>query len=151
MRINDLGHAFKEIMWIPCSEMMDYKTPKILAMNEIKSKTTLTEAEEMFNNAQEELCRPEEDVVHYNACKNAYKAIEKYMTGFLLNHGIGIQNSHSIQDLLIQCRKIDSKFNDLNLDYVMDAENVDKLMINLSTAKEFINLAGKTRKLVGLQ
>jgi hypothetical protein len=73
------------------------------------------------------------------------------MTGFLLNHGIGIQNSHSIQDLLIQCRKIDPKFNDLNLDYVMDAENVDKLMINLATAREFINLAGKTRKLVGIQ
>lgn len=119
-------------------------------MNNIKSQSTLSEAEEMLNIAQEELCRPEEDVVHYNVCKHAYKAIEKYLTGFLINHGVHIQNSTSIKELLNQCRKIDSRFNDLNLNHVMDEEHAEKLMMNLHIALEFIQTAKQTRNLVGL-
>lgn len=119
-------------------------------MNDIKSQSTLSEAEEMLNIAQEELCRPEEDVVHYNVCKHAYKAIEKYLTGFLINHGVHIQNSTSIKELLNQCRKIDSRFNDLNLNPLMDEDHADRLMINLHTALEFIKTAKQTRNLVGI-
>ncbi|PSL01711.1 HEPN domain-containing protein [Cecembia rubra] len=119
-------------------------------MNFIKSHSTISEAEEMLNIAQEELCRPEEDVVHYNVCKHAYKAIEKYLTGFLNNHGVHIQNSTSIKELLNQCRKIDAKFNELDLGHLMDEDHADRLMVNLHTAMEFIKTAKQTRVLVGL-
>lgn len=119
-------------------------------MNELKSQSTLSEAEEMLNTAQEELCRPEEDVVHYNVCKHAYKAIEKYMTAYLIQHGVHIQNSTSIKELLNQCRNIDPNFKDLDLNPLMDAEHVDRLMVNLHTALEFIKIAKQTRSLVGL-
>ncbi|MFD2200421.1 HEPN domain-containing protein [Shivajiella indica] len=119
-------------------------------MNDIKSKSTLSEAEEMLNTAQEELCRPEEDVVHYNVCKHAYKAIEKYLTGYLLNHGVHIQNSNHIKELLHQCHNIDPKFKELDLNPLLDAEHADRLMVNLHTAMEFIKIAKQTRGLVGL-
>jgi HEPN domain-containing protein len=119
-------------------------------MNDLKSKSTLSEADEMLHTAEEELCRPEEDVVHYNVCKHAYKAIEKYMTGYLIQHGEHIQNSTSIKELLNSCRKIDPNFNNLDLNPVTDAEHADRLMINLHTAMEFIKIAKQTRNLVGL-
>jgi HEPN domain-containing protein len=119
-------------------------------MNDLKSKSTLSEADEMLHTAEEELCRPEEDVVHYNVCKHAYKAIEKYMTAYLIEHGVHIQNSTSIKELLNQCRSIDPDFKELDINPVMDAEHVDRLMVNLRTALEFIKIAKQTRSLAGL-
>ena len=118
-------------------------------MNSIQFHPTMSEADEMLDLAKEELCRPEEDVVHYNACKHAYKAIEKYMTGYLIQHGAHILNSNHIKDLLAQCQKIDKKFNALNFDRVISTEDQEKLMMNLHTAQTFIQLAEKTRGLVG--
>ncbi|WP_158857455.1 HEPN domain-containing protein [Lunatibacter salilacus] len=117
-------------------------------MHSTKFQSTLSEADEMLHQAKEELCRPEEDVVHYNVCKHAYKAIEKYMTGYLIHHGVHILHSNHIKDLLGQCRKIDKKFNDLNFDQVISAEDPEKLMMNLHTAQTFIFLAEKTRGFV---
>ena len=118
-------------------------------MNNLKSHTILEEADDMLDMAKEELCRPEEDVVHYNVCKHAYKAIEKYMTGYLLQNGVHIQQSNHIKDVLNQCRALDSKFNQLNYDPVISAEDPEKLMMNMHTAKTFIFLAEKTRDYVG--
>lgn len=114
-------------------------------MNPTKYQSAYAEADEMLEMAKEELCRPAEDVVHYNVCKHAYKAIEKYMVGYLLSHDKEIhQNSH-IKDLLNQCKMVDNKFNDLNYDPVISAEDPEKLMMNLHTAQTFLNLAEKTR------
>lgn len=117
-------------------------------MNSSKFQSTLSEADEMLDLAKEELCRPEEDVVHYKVCKHAYKAIEKYMTGYLIQHGVHIQNSNHINALLAQCQKTDKKFHNINFDPVISAEDPEKLMMNLHTAQTFIQLAEKTRDLV---
>lgn len=118
-------------------------------MNSPKFQSTLSEADDMLDLAKEELCRPEEDVVHYNVCKHAYKAIEKYMTGFLIQHGVHIQHSNHIKDLLGQCQKVDKKFNDISFDQVIGAKDPEKLMMNLHTAQTFITLAETTRDFVG--
>jgi HEPN domain-containing protein len=118
-------------------------------MNSSKFHSTLSEADEMLDMAKEELCRPEEDVVHYNVCKHAYKAIEKYMTGYLIQHGVHIHHSNHINELLAQCQKVDKKFIDINFDQVISAEDPEKLMMNLHTAQTFIQLAEKTRDFVG--
>jgi HEPN domain-containing protein len=117
-------------------------------MSTTKYQSAYTEADEMLDQAKEELCRPQEDVVHYNVCKHAYKAIEKYMAGYLMHRGVDIHHNSHIKELLSQCRKIDGKFNDLNYDPVIRAEDPEKLMMNLHTAQTFIRLAEKTRDYV---
>jgi HEPN domain-containing protein len=109
----------------------------------------LTEADILLEKAKEELCRPDEDVVKYMVCKHAYKAIEKYMAGFLVKNGVRIHNSTSISDLLNQCRTIDSGFEKLNLNPLTRAGDPEDLWMNMRTANEFIHLAEQTRIKVG--
>ena len=109
----------------------------------------LSEADVLLETAKEELCRPDEDVVHYMVCKLAYKAIEKYMSGFLIKNGVRIQNSRSINDLLSQCQGIDSNFEKLNLNPLTRHGDPQDLWMSIQTAKEFVNLADQTKNLVG--
>lgn len=119
-------------------------------MNNLKSQNILEEADEMLHTAKEELCRPEEDVVHYMVCKHAYKAITKYMAGYLIGQGQAVSHSSSISDLLDKCRNINPTFKKLNLDPLLRQGDPEDLWMNSRTANEFINLANKTRNLVGL-
>lgn len=109
----------------------------------------LSEADVLLDKAKEELCRPDEDVVHYMVCRHAYKAIEKYMAGFLVKNGVRIQNSTSINDLLRQCRTIDPAFEKLNLNPLTRAGDPQDLWMNKHTANEFIHLAEQTKNQVG--
>ena len=49
-----------------------------------KIKTTMSQADALLDAANEELCRPEEDVVPYMVCNNAYKSVGKYLTGYAI-------------------------------------------------------------------
>lgn len=110
----------------------------------------MEEADEMLHTAKEELCRPEEDVVHYMVCKHAYKAITKYMAGYLISQGQAVSHSSSISDLLDKCRNINPTFKNLNLNPLLRQGNPEDLWINTNTAKEFIALATQTRNMIGL-
>lgn len=122
---------------------------KYPVMNNLKSQNILEEADEMLQTAKEELCRPEEDVVHYMVCKHAYKAITKFMAGYLISQGQAVSHSSSISDLLEKCRNINPTFQKLNLDPLLRQGNPEDLWMNTHTAKEFIDLASKTRNMVG--
>lgn len=119
-------------------------------MTVLDPQSILAEADVLLDTAKEELCRPDEDVVHYMVCKHAYKAIEKYMAGFLVKNGVRIHNSTSINDLLGQCRTIDPGFKKLNLDPLTRAGDPQDLWMNNKTANEFIHLAEQTRTHVGV-
>jgi HEPN domain-containing protein len=114
-----------------------------------KAQMAIVQAEEMFKHAHEELARPEEDVVPYSVCRNAFKSVNNYLSGYLLKHGIDIHASMSLDDLLNRCREIDSKFNDLNLDSFYNSSEPEDVWMDMETVKEFIDLASKTRQMVG--
>jgi hypothetical protein len=118
-------------------------------MTVLDPQSILSEADVLLEKAKEELCRPDEDVVHYMVCRYAYKAIEKYMAGFLVRNGIRIHNSTSINDLLGQCRTINPDFTKLNLDPLTRAGDPQDLWMNKHTANEFIHLAEQTKNQVG--
>lgn len=117
-------------------------------MNDLKSHNIIVEADDMLDLAREELFRPEEDVVNYMVCKNAYKAISKYLAGFLMQKGIDIPTSLSIGDLLQRCREVGPEFKNLDLTPLSHQENPEDIWMNMDTAREFMGLAGKTRDLV---
>jgi len=117
-------------------------------MFEEKAQTAIVQADELFNIAQEELARPEEDVVPYSVCRNAFKSVNKYLSGYLLRHGYDIHASMSLEVLLNRCREIDPKFSDLNLDPLYSSSEPEDVWMDMETVKEFIDLASQTRKMV---
>lgn len=73
------------------------------------------EALKKLQEANEELCRPEEDVVTFLVCKNSQTAIENFLKGYLLSKGIDAQDYKSINSLYEQCVAVNPKFKDLDL------------------------------------
>lgn len=73
------------------------------------------DAIEKLNQANEELCRPEEDVVSYVVCKNSQKAIERFLKGYLIQKGANPDYYETLDELYEQCKKINKKFEEVDL------------------------------------
>lgn len=134
---------YREVL---CSVLLPIK---YALMYDQKAQTAIVQADELYEIAQNELSRPEEDVVPYSVCRNAFKSVNKYLSGYLLKHGIDIHASMSLEELLNRCRQIDHKFNDLNLDPLYSSSEPEDVWMDMETVKEFIGLAERTRNMVG--
>lgn len=110
--------------------------------------TQLENAEEHFEKASNELFRPEEDVVPYSVCENAYHSVASYLSSFLMKNGVDQPKVISIKDLLQKCRKLDKRFNDLHLAPLYHPTQGEDIWMNMDTARDYLLMAGKTRDLV---
>jgi HEPN domain-containing protein len=89
------------------------------------------EAIKKLNEANDDLYRPEEDVVTYSVCKNAQFAIENYLKGFLLNNGKDPSNYNTIDSLYKECKAINTKFKDIDLsDFSCKSHQIDSRYCN---------------------
>ena len=68
-----------------------------------------------LNEANEELFRPEEDMVTYTVCKNSQYAIESYLKGYLLKNEVAIDNLDTIDSLFEACKKVNKNFEKVDL------------------------------------
>ena len=116
-----------------------------------KVKNTMDQAEELFNAAKEELCRPEEDVVPYLVCRNAYKSVDKYLTAYLMQNGIEIHNSLTLDRLQNMCSEVNPEFSGLDLQAMLHTRKPEDIWVNMETVRKFIDLATQTRLLVGVK
>jgi HEPN domain-containing protein len=82
---------------------------------EHKAKELFDKAVEKLGEANDELFRPEEDVVSYSVCKNAQYAIENYLKGFLLSKGVDPIEFNTIESLFEQCKLINTNFAKIDL------------------------------------
>lgn len=73
------------------------------------------QADLLVEAAQQEISRPEENVVAPMVCKDARQAIINYMTSFLLDNDITITPPNTIDHLLKQCKEVDGRFSYLNI------------------------------------
>jgi len=73
------------------------------------------DAIEKLNQANEELCRPEEDVVSYVVCKSSQKAIQNYLMGYLIEKGANPDYYETLDQLYEQCKKINKRFEEIDL------------------------------------
>ncbi len=72
-------------------------------------------AVEKLREANDELCRPEEDVVAPVVCKNSQEAILNYLKGYLLTQDIIPEEGASVDQLFEKCRSINPHFEKINL------------------------------------
>ncbi len=112
------------------------------------TKTMLETADELLSRANNELCKPEEDVVHYSVCQNAHDAIVNYLASFLLENGAEFEKSSNVKDLLSRCRAIDNKFNELHLAPLYYPTQSKDMWMSLDTVNSFMAMATATRKMV---
>ena len=117
-------------------------------MNDIKTSTMIGQANELLGSAAEELCRPAEDVVPYLVCSHAYKAVKKYLAGFLRQNGIELHNSLPLDQLQKLCRDIDPRFASLDFGPMLQSAEDEKIWTNMGTATRFMEIATATRNLV---
>lgn len=80
-----------------------------------KAKKHFENAEEQLKIANEELFKPEEDVVSYLVCKNSQYAIENYLKGYLSQRGFETHENETMEGLLNRCKSLDSLFNQIDL------------------------------------
>ncbi|WP_029037068.1 hypothetical protein [Salinimicrobium xinjiangense] len=73
------------------------------------------EAVKKLREANEELCRPEEDVVSYLVCKNSQHAIENFMRGYLLRNNVEPAGDENINNLFKRCVALNDKFKEIDL------------------------------------
>ena len=91
-----------------------------------KANEYLRSAVENLKDANNELCRPEEDVVSFSVCKNAQFAIENYLKGYLFTNGIDANQFTTIDALFDQCKKINKKFEIIDLsNFSCSANKID--------------------------
>lgn len=119
-------------------------------MDNVTKESTLTQADEWLAAAENEMCKPKEDVVDYLICNNAYKAVKCYLVSYLMAHGvtdIDREATHT-KELLAKCREVDPKFNGLDLSQLDNKAKGADIFMDLNTAKAFLGLAKQTRALV---
>jgi len=80
-----------------------------------RARALFSEAVKNVNEAGEELCRPEEDVVSVLVCKKAQRATENFLRGFLLDNGVEPKSQNTLEDLYEQCKKLNPNFSNVNL------------------------------------
>ena len=73
------------------------------------------DAIQKLRDANDELCRPEEDVVRSMVCSNAHAAIENYLKGFLMLHSISPGADETIDSLYQRCKAINGHFGEVHL------------------------------------
>ncbi len=84
--------------------------------------------------ANDELCRPEEDVVSQLVCSNSKHAIVNYLRGFLLQNKIETSDDEAIDSLYDQCKAINKHFEEVNLSgFECDAHKDESRFCNESS------------------
>ena len=96
-----------------------------------KANKLFDDAIEKLNEANEELFRPEEDIVSFVVCKNSQFAVENFLKGFLLKNGIDPSSYKTIDSLYEQCKLINKNFEKVNLsDFECKSHNLDSRYCN---------------------
>ncbi|MEN8124456.1 MAG: HEPN domain-containing protein [Bacteroidota bacterium] len=109
----------------------------------MKGKEHFDKAREQLKIANEELFKPEEDVVTYLVCKNSQYAIENYLKGYLTQRGFETHDNETLEGLMKRCITIDAKFKNIDFQaincraHIIDStycDDVDKVSSCFKTA-----------------
>ena len=80
-----------------------------------RARALFKEAVKKVSEANEELCRPEEDVVAVLVCKKAQRATENFLRGFLLQNNVEPGLNKTLDGLYHQCVDINPNFSLVDL------------------------------------
>lgn len=79
-------------------------------MSEERAHAFFDHAIKKLNEANDELFRPEEDMVTFTVCKNSQFAVESYLKGYLTKNNVSLDGLDTIELLFNACKKINKNF-----------------------------------------
>ncbi len=80
-----------------------------------RARALFKEAIKKVGEANQELCRPEEDVVSVMVCKKSQRATENFLRGYLLENEVEPGIEKTLDELLQQCLAINPNFRKVDL------------------------------------
>ncbi len=92
-----------------------------------RAKALFKEAVKNVSEANEELCRPEEDVVSIMVCKKSQLAVNDFLRGFLLQHGVESKTDMTLEGLYKKCLTLNPNFKKV------DITNFDCKSVNMNS------------------
>ena len=122
-------------------------TTKPTIMENLKINAAFEKAEDLLRVAQDELFRPEEDVVPFLVYQKAKLATSEFLVSFLTHHGLEVF-SIDPEILLNQCCEINRRFYDLNITALTKVGKEEDSWVSIRSAREFVKIAENTRSLI---
>ncbi|HOK79740.1 MAG TPA: HEPN domain-containing protein [bacterium] len=116
-------------------------------------KQWITKADNDLKIVEHELKLPEEEIVKDAVCFHCQQAVEKYLKAFLIYHKKEFEKIHIIEELLLQCSKIDKDFSDIDVknltDFAIDVRYAEEFYIpDMAEVKFYYELTKRIRNLV---
>jgi hypothetical protein len=110
----------------------------------------VSEANKLVKIAKQEMDRSAEDVIAHTVCFNARQAIINYLSSYLINSGEVIQKPVTMESLLIQCRALDGRFDQVDISSIDCRHETDSEEYCLSVGKvnECLKAALQTKGIV---
>lgn len=101
-----------------------------------KAEQYLSEGSKKLHAADQELFKPEEDVVSLVICRSTIGSIENYLKGFLTLRGFDIEEDQTLSDLMERCRMLDPKFQSIKIEEI-DCRNVQDPDLHCEEIEKF--------------
>lgn len=118
--------------------------------NETLTNKTLDLANQYFDTATEQYCKPEEDLVPYMVCRSAYKATGNYLAAFMLHKGMEVKDEMTLDFLLQSCKVLDHSFNSLDIAPLAygNAHHEETVFADDQAMRNYMGIAQETKKIV---
>jgi len=101
-----------------------------------KAEQYFSKGSRKLHQADQELYKPEEDVVSLVICRSTIGAIENYLKGFLTLRGFDIEEDQTLGDLMERCRMLDPKFHSIRIEEI-DCRNVQDSTLHCEEIEKF--------------
>lgn len=119
-------------------------------MNNVNIKSTFFRADQMLRAAQRELLKSNDDTVPFMICSNARKSIANHLHAYLYDKGLEIPSSATLVELVNHCRKINPKFENIDIDtFFCGSESHDKnFCTDIKKVEACVEVAANVRDLI---
>ena len=101
-----------------------------------KAEQYFSKGSRKLQEGDQELYKPEEDIVSLVICRSTIGSIENYLKGFLTLRGFDIEEDQTLADLMERCRMLDPKFHSINIEEI-DCRNVQDPDLHCEEIEKF--------------
>lgn len=101
-----------------------------------KAEQFFSKGSRKLQEGNQELYKPEEDIVSLVICRSTIGSIENYLKGFLTLRGFDIEEDQTLADLMERCRMLDPKFRSIKIEEI-DCRNVQDPDLHCEELEKF--------------
>ena len=101
-----------------------------------KAEQYFSKGSRKLQEGDQELYKPEEDIVSLVICRSTIGSIENYLKGFLTLRGFDIEEDQTLADLMERCRMLDPKFHSIKIEEI-DCRNVQDPDLHCEELEKF--------------